>query len=184
MRSTPTRISAHGVDADIAQYSVRVATPEDAAAIIDLQNSFAQEEDYLLVTPFDPATGATLFQASLVDAGSSSRRCVLVAEYTGRIVGLLLCRDHIHPSLSGMVQLTLCVERTFRRLGIGSALLREAIRWGRKVGARRLQLAVFAENVPALAIYKNAGFAIEGTLAGAAKIGETEHDVQIMALRV
>jgi len=184
MRSTPARISAREPDSDIGQYTVRPATPEDADAIIGLQNDLGQEEDYLLVTPYDPVTGAALLRASLADAGSSSRYCVLVAERAGRIVGLLLCRNHHHPSLSGMVQLTLCVNRSFRRMGIGSSLLREAIRWARRAGARRLQLTVFAHNVPALSVYKKAGFAIEGILSGAARVGGAEHDLLVMALRL
>jgi putative acetyltransferase len=51
--------------------------------------------------------------------------------------------------------------------GIGTRLLGEAVaiadRW---LGLRRLELTVYADNVPALALYRRFGFAVEGTLRG------------------
>ena len=51
--------------------------------------------------------------------------------------------------------------------GIGTALLAEIInladRW---LGLRRLELTVYVDNAPALALYRRFGFAIEGTHRG------------------
>jgi ribosomal-protein-alanine N-acetyltransferase len=58
--------------------------------------------------------------------------------------------------------LTLVVIPTFRRQGIGRALLEAAARAARVRGARRLFLEVAAENEPALALYRANGFVAVG----------------------
>lgn len=166
------------------QYSLRMATPEDSPAIIELQNRLGEEEDFLVVTPIDPVTGASLLKASLKKAGPSRPSCVFVADYDGQIVGLILCRDHIHPFLRGMVQLALCVDKNHRRRGVGSSLLLKAIEWAEKTGIRRLQLAVIANNGAALATYRKTGFEIEGTLKNAAIIGGAAFHLHIMGRQV
>jgi len=158
-----------------------MAAAEDAAGIIELQERLGREEDFLLVTPLDPVTGALLLMASLGPSEPPGASRVIVAEGDGEIVGLVLCRDHQHPSLSGMVHLALCVDRDHRRRGVGTSLLRRVLEWARENGVRRLQLAVFAANHAALATYRKAGFEIEGTLRDAAVIGETAHDLHILA---
>jgi len=49
--------------------------------------------------------------------------------------------------------------------GIGTRLLRELIDYGDNwLGLRRLELQVYTDNVPALALYRRHGFIVEGTL--------------------
>ena len=58
----------------------------------------------------------------------------------------------------------MCVHDEFQRRGIGAALLAALIeaadRW---FNLRRLELAVYVDNEPAIALYKKFGFVIEGT---------------------
>src|SRR5439155_24610069 len=58
----------------------------------------------------------------------------------------------------------LCVHDDFHRRGIGSALLAALIdladNW---LGLRRLELTVYVDNAPAIALYRKYGFVIEGT---------------------
>ena len=57
------------------------------------------------------------------------------------------------------------VHDGFVRRGIGTALLRELVdaadNW---LGLVRLELQVFADNEPAIALYRRLGFEVEGTL--------------------
>jgi putative acetyltransferase len=59
----------------------------------------------------------------------------------------------------------MAVRDDFQGKGIGSALMVSAIeladRW---LNLRRLELKVFDDNEPAIALYKKFGFEIEGTL--------------------
>ncbi len=105
-----------------ADYVYRLATPDDAAGICALQVSLAEDENYLMITPMDPITGTELLKASLEKDERRRLSGVIVAEQNGEIVGLALCRDHVHPSLNGTVQLTLCVSLAYsnRSAGVSS----------------------------------------------------------------
>ncbi len=56
----------------------------------------------------------------------------------------------------------LIVERRLRRRGIGTALLKAAIAWGREQGLRRLMCAVQTKNYPAIAFCEKHGFTFCG----------------------
>ncbi|MBK18176.1 MAG: hypothetical protein CMM52_04980 [Rhodospirillaceae bacterium] len=43
----------------------RLATPDDAARICELQISLGEDENYLMTTQMDPITGTELLKASL-----------------------------------------------------------------------------------------------------------------------
>lgn len=57
----------------------------------------------------------------------------------------------------------LSVEPSRGRLGIGRSLVRESMRWARKVGARSMLLNTQPDNQPAAALYRSEGFVGLGT---------------------
>ena len=87
----------------------------------------------------------------------------IVAVHEGAIVG----KADLHPSTgrrSHAGTLGMGVHDAHQGRGIGSALLRELLdaadNW---LGLRRIELTVFVDNAPALALYKRHGFEVEGT---------------------
>jgi GNAT superfamily N-acetyltransferase len=60
--------------------------------------------------------------------------------------------------------LLLYVEPGHRRRGLGSALMRHVETWAIAQGHRQLGLHVFAENVPALALYETLGYGPQSIL--------------------
>lgn len=68
----------------------------------------------------------------------------------------------VMASQHGYGEIGMAVARAWRGRGVGSALLRRAIEWGRKQGLHKLSLAVFAHNVAAIALYRKFGFVEEG----------------------
>ena len=71
-------------------------------------------------------------------------------------------RDHVG-------HIGMCVHDDFHGRGIGSSLMAALVdtadNW---LGLRRLELAVFIDNAPAIRLYKKFGFEIEGTRRAAA----------------
>jgi ribosomal protein S18 acetylase RimI-like enzyme len=58
--------------------------------------------------------------------------------------------------------LTMGILKAYQGLGLGSALLNEALRWAHVQKLKRIELNVFESNTAALGLYKKHGFIIEG----------------------
>ena len=56
----------------------------------------------------------------------------------------------------------LIVDRRYRRTGIGAAMLKASILWGRKSGLQRLMVAVQTKNYPAICFCQKFGFVFSG----------------------
>jgi L-phenylalanine/L-methionine N-acetyltransferase len=54
------------------------------------------------------------------------------------------------------------VAASHRRRGIGRALLQRAVDWARENTVAKLELHVFPDNEPAIALYESFGFVREG----------------------
>ena len=63
----------------------------------------------------------------------------------------------------------------------GRALLEEGIAWAKAHGITRLELYVFADNAPAIALYEALGFGHEGRRKHFVRFGETYVDDLVMA---
>jgi len=70
----------------------------------------------------------------------------------------------------------------YRGRGLGSRLLSETIQGARAMGIERVELAVFASNLPAIALYRKLGFVVEGTKKRVRKLDGAYDDDVLMAL--
>ena len=70
----------------------------------------------------------------------------------------------------------------FRGIGIGSNLVKEALRLARERGLRRIELEVFASNPKAIRLYERFGFSMEGRKVRARYLDERFDDVVLMGL--
>ena len=87
---------------------------------------------------------------------------VFVAETDGTIIGRLSIARDPHPASDHVADVGLMVDRGYRRLGAGTALMVEAERWARQVGVRKVELHVFPYNEAAIALYEGLGYEREG----------------------
>jgi putative acetyltransferase len=94
---------------------------------------------------------------------SGSGHTSIVATLEGRIVG----KADLMPSTgrrSHTAKLGIGVHDDFHGRGVGSVLMRELVSaaddW---LGLKRIELTVFTDNAPAIALYKRFGFELEGT---------------------
>ena len=88
----------------------------------------------------------------------------LVAELDGQVVGSLTLHVEANLRRRHTGGLGMGVHDDYQGQGVGSALLAAALdladNW---LGLERLELTVFVDNAPAIALYKKFGFEIEGT---------------------
>ena len=87
-------------------------------------------------------------------------RCGLVALCGSDLVGFVVAswlRQETVAEVEGLF-----VEQTYRRQGIGGALIGACMAWARTAGVPTLRLEVRASNVAALALYQRYGFSAAG----------------------
>ncbi|MGZ4151401.1 MAG: N-acetyltransferase family protein, partial [Actinomycetota bacterium] len=87
-----------------------------------------------------------------------------------------------HPVTRHVATLGMFVDRGWRGLGIGTALMREALRWARAVGVEKIELTVYPGNETARALYRRFGFVEEGTLLRHSKKAGGYEDEVLMGL--
>jgi putative acetyltransferase len=166
----------------VAVVNVRRATPADAASLVEHIRAIVSEP--VRTTPLDPdeVMDVATERARVEQFASSSRAIMLVAQDGGQIVGELTIRC-ISPrrTLQHVASLGMSVRASHRRRGIGRALLEHGIEWCRSIGITRLELYVFADNAPAIALYEALGFQHEGRRRQVVKLGETYIDDLVMA---
>ena len=115
---------------------------------------------------------------------SSKQVLDFVAEHEGAVVGRLSLARDPHPASRHVADLGLMVDARHRRLGIGRALLDEAVAWARRASVRKLELHVFPWNEPALALYESFGFVREGYRVGQYRREDEYVDAILMAYAV
>lgn len=141
---------------------------DDVRELIALINTLAAERSQLFIQPVDPVTGVAALHAHLAAIAISRSEAVLVARDGAALVGLVTGTLGSHPARRGVVDIGIGVRATHRGRGVGSALLAALERWARSASCHRLSLHVVTTNAAAIALYRKAGFAVEGTLKATA----------------
>jgi len=141
---------------------VRRATPKDAAAFARVMGDPGVYPGLMQV----PFTSPELWERRLADTTDPTKNdLLLVAELDGEVVG----NAGLHPVGAQLrrrhvMMLGISVLPAAQRRGVGRALMTAicdyADNWA---GALRLELTVYTDNAPAIALYRQFGFEIEGT---------------------
>lgn len=135
--------------------TVRAATEDDVAAVVDLIAAEAAEGRWIATElPVDHIQLRRRLLQLLQQTDARS----FVAIVAERIVGEL----SISTRSSGLLEFGMIVAADRRARGVGSALLAACIAWGREIEAHKIMLEVFPQNVAARALYRKFGFAEEG----------------------
>ena len=135
----------------MAQFAVRPAAADDAAAMAKLFAAVAEERDGIATEPpVDVDKRTEQF------AGSIAGSAVAVAD--GQIIGMI----HVDATRHGFGEIGMLVDRDWRGRGAGSALVQAAIGLAREQRLHKLCLEVFAHNAAGIALYRKCGFVEEG----------------------
>ena len=165
----------------MSAYSIRDASPQDAAALIALRKSIFGETSFMLYAADEYSTSPDELATQLERIRASGFSRSLLAESEESLVGFLGITGSPIPRLRHSGQLFLGVLRSHWGRGVGRALLSEAIRWAPTAGLSRLELVVMNENTRAIALYERLGFRAEGSRRRAYMINGVAVDDQLMA---
>jgi L-phenylalanine/L-methionine N-acetyltransferase len=145
----------------VSDFRIRQAAPGDAAALVRLAREVGAEPEGWLISTSE-WRGAGDERRYLRTLRRSRDAAVFVAEADEGIVGRLSVGRDPHPASAHVADLGLMVAKGHRRLGIGRALLEQAVDWARGTGVTKLELHVFPHNEPAIRLYETFGFRREG----------------------
>ena len=118
-----------------------------------------EQTDYLLTYPDENTMTAEQEGRFLQERTDSDNGIELLAEIDGAAVGLAgFGAVGSKEKLRHRADFGISVDRQYWKLGIGTALMNACIECARKAGYEQIELSVVAENEPAIAMYRKAGF--------------------------
>lgn len=162
----------------IPPYVVRPATRRDVPSFLSMWRAVVAEQRYVRS---DAVTRSARFYRKLFQRSWTPGQVVLVADEETRIIGQLLASREESPINKHVASIGMAVAADRRHRGVGSALMAEAVRWGRAVGVEKLALSVYPDNEAARALYRKFGFVEEGRLSGHSKKAIGYRDEIVMA---
>jgi RimJ/RimL family protein N-acetyltransferase len=164
-------------------FVIREAQPRDAPALVALAEEVAAEPGGWLLSDGGWRTVGDE-RRYLRALRRYQDAAVFVAETRDGVVGRLSLGRDPHPASRHVADLGLMVAASFRRRGVGRALLDQSVAWAHGVGIRKLELHVFPHNEAAIALYEGFGFRREGYRKAHYRRGREFLDAILMAYDV
>jgi [ribosomal protein S18]-alanine N-acetyltransferase len=144
----------------VAGLQVRVGIAADLEAVVALERAVGEaphwgEPEYAAIVSSQEDTRGGV-------QGGGVRRCLLVAEAEGRLVGFAVGKViGAWPDCLAELE-SVVVEARTRRGGVGRALCGAVVEWCRRQGAAAIELEVRAGSAGAIALYAGLGFVVVG----------------------
>jgi RimJ/RimL family protein N-acetyltransferase len=143
-------------------------------------DSVARERRHLAFTQAPPFESTRRF----VQSNIAQNVPQLVALHGDDVVGWCDISPMTRGGFTHCGTLGMGVHKDFRRLGIGRRLLEQTIDEARAIGLERIELEVFASNIPSIRLYDKAGFVVEGVKKRGRKLDGEYDDLVQMALYI
>ncbi len=160
----------------MSQIEIRHVTIDDAPA---LQQLYAQPDTQAGTLQL-PYPSLKMWQDRLTNLREGVHS--LVACLDGKVVGQITLEVNQSPRRRHTAHFGLGVDVNYRGRGIAQAMLAAIVdlcdNW---LAVERMELTVFTDNAPAIAVYRKFGFEIEGTARGYALRHGEKVDAHFMA---
>jgi RimJ/RimL family protein N-acetyltransferase len=167
-------------------FTIRQAAPTDAPRLIAFLDALAAETD--IDIPLEPGEFVLTIpeeEAIMQEYANSDNSIFLVAEAGDEIIATSSCRGGKRKALRHVAHFGISVARAWRGRGVGNAMMQEIVRWARENPViHRVELEVYARNLPAIHLYEKYGFQVEGRRRHAVYQDGQYLDDLVMALLV
>jgi L-amino acid N-acyltransferase YncA len=157
--------------------SHRLATLADLPKIVEIYNAtIASRQVTADLEPVSVESRVAWFRDHQPDM-----RPLWVVEVDRQVIAWLSFSSFYgRPAYNQTAEVSLYVDESIRRTGIGAYLLQEAISFAPQLNLDRLLAFIFSHNEPSLALFEKFGFEPWGTLPGVAKLDNIERDLCIL----
>ena len=105
-----------------------------------------------------------------------------VAMHDHEVIGFCDIRPKTLEGFKHAGILGMGVLQAYRQQGIGKKLTKRTIEMAKAQGLERVELEVYASNIPAIRLYEKLGFEVEGVKRKARKLDGATDDLVVMAL--
>ena len=156
---------------------IRPIRLEDASGYRDALGQVAAERVYILLLETPPLEQAEAFVKNNIENGNAH----FIALNNQEVVGWADCVALTRKGTEHVGRLGMGIINGYRRQGIGSRLLNKTLSHAWKQGLTRVELEVYADNEPAIHLYKKAGFKLEGVRKYARLLDGVYQDIFMMA---
>lgn len=134
------------------------------------------------------ATGIATFETEVPNYETWNNKyiksCRIVAVEKEKVVGFaVLSLVSNRKVYRGVAEVTLYIDKDFRRKGIGKKLLNELIIESELHGFWTLQAGIFAENKASIILHKNCGFRLVGVREKVGQLNGKWHDNHFLERR-
>jgi RimJ/RimL family protein N-acetyltransferase len=140
--------------------TIRQGTAADLDRIVDVLWSVAAEGRWVgTEIPFDREARRSRLAEVLV----GDRGVIFVADAGGTGTGAgVVGYINVTVASYGVADVGMALLDGWRGQGLGTALLEAGLVWAREAGAHKAALEVWPHNAAAIALYRRAGFVVEG----------------------
>jgi L-amino acid N-acyltransferase YncA len=159
----------------------RTATRSDLPQIVDIYNATIPSR--MVTADTEPVSVQS--RVPWFEAHASGHRPLWVVEDAGRVVAWLSFSSFYgRPAYAKTVELSVYVHEGFRKRGLGSYLLAQALACAPTLKVDTLLGFIFGHNEPSLALFQGLGFSRWGELPKVAALDGVERDLIIVGRRV
>lgn len=140
------------------QALLRRLQPADAEKMLEFLRETSRESDFLLRYPEENIMGISEEVQFLEGICQSDNKIMLACVIDGSVAGNLSLRGNDYRKLRHRAELALAVRKNYWHLGIGRAMLTEAVGLARNLGLKYLELDYIDSNARAKGLYESLGF--------------------------
>jgi phosphinothricin acetyltransferase len=159
----------------------RIATRSDLPQIVDIYNSTIPSR--MVTADTEPVSVES--RVHWFEEHTPNLRPLWVVEDAGRVVAWLSFSSFYgRPAYAKTAELSVYVHEVFRKQGLGSYLLLQAIGYAPTSKVDTLLGFIFGHNEPSLALFERFGFSRWGELPKVAALDGIERDLVIVGRRL
>ncbi|MGA9288344.1 MAG: GNAT family N-acetyltransferase [Anaerobacillus sp.] len=141
---------------------IRQISPDDAEAFVQVITEVENQAQFMLFEAGERSLTVDEQRRRIEKLEKDRHSRIIVAEESRKLIGYLIALGGQAKRNQHAVYLVVGITKEYRGQGIGSKLFEEVERWAKNHAIHRLELTVVTRNEAGLALYRKAGFEVEG----------------------